>query len=152
MRDENSVLKPEWLLPLSRRVILFQSLHQLLSWALIVVATFLLVQMFFEFAGGPEVPALVLLLAIACGALQSLVFALPGAMTVSSIADSRIQMGIEGCGYVLWQEDASAAVYRQKLPAWLRWDESNVIVKKSGADISIQGPYYLLKRIGRQLS
>lgn len=139
--------------PFWRYLLLFQSWSQLGSWLVMVLAVTL--PMHALMIGLKEAPPLVALLCgTALGSLGSVCMVLPvqfsvapaGAASMRSLLDT-----LERLGYVQERRSGASAVYLQKLPRVLRWNEGALRIAQHRGTIVVSGPRSIVGRMRKAL-
>ncbi|WP_147952382.1 hypothetical protein [Massilia sp. YMA4] len=139
--------------PVWRYLILFQSWSQLFSWAGVMGASLSLVALVIWLLGDPRlIPE-----TIACGLLGgtwSLLFATKAQFSIRGPATSEkaeIERILTDCLYIEQKPVGQEKRFGQKLPALLRWGDSDVtIVVRSGA-LVCTGPQLVIRRLRSML-
>ncbi|NHZ93557.1 hypothetical protein F2P45_31825 [Massilia sp. CCM 8733] len=135
--------------PLWRYLLLFQSWSQLGSWLLIVLASTLPMHaLLMGQKGAPPLAAL--LCGTSLGSLVSVCMVLPvrfsvasaGAASMRSLLDTLARLGS-----VQDRRSGASAVYLQKLPRVLRWNEGAVRIAQHRGAIVVSGPRSIVGRM-----
>lgn len=141
--------KPVW-----RYLLLFQSWAQFSSWIVIASLTTLLMHNVLGTLDDRAIPFMGLFIGTMLGSLVSVFLALPAQCCVrpeSGKVMRALTESLEKMQYVEVRHDDGMTIYRQNLPRILRWDESNIIIHRSGDLITISGAWFIVARLRKAL-
>lgn len=141
--------QPAW-----RYFLLFQSWSQLQAWSVLIFATILIINGIIIFFGVKLLPLEGVLAGAIIGSLCSVFMVLPaefelGQCSIKLLA--LVKSEIESLGYVQRESENGLTVYQQKLPKIFRWEEGNVYVGKSGANVNVRGAFIIVLKVQRSL-
>ncbi|MES2016237.1 MAG: hypothetical protein V4484_07045 [Pseudomonadota bacterium] len=137
-----------------RYFLLFQSWSQLQSYLVILLCCTLAIQGLAYASKARIMPIGLLLAGMAVGGLAAVMAALRAQFTVTPASEDavrRLVTEVECARYVEQGAQGNAIIYRQNLPRWLRWNESNIAVARDGDRLVVSGPVAALKRIRAHL-
>ena len=144
-----------WKDPWTRRVLLFQSVPQMLSWLACVLAVYLVVVVIARLAHATTVNPRYFIVGF-LGTLPSLYGTLPCVFSVSGADRARIEEAVDRfarrMGYVGMPAGRGEKAYRSKLPRLLRWDENVIRLAADGSDIRIQAPKIVAARLRQAIA
>ncbi|SHG51092.1 hypothetical protein SAMN05428948_0794 [Massilia sp. CF038] len=133
--------------PVWRYALLFQSWSQFESWLITYALACITVFGFLGISGQPIKAVNLVLVAVATGTLVSVALALPVQFTVEAQQSNTINVLENQLQNMHYRELArydSTIFYQQKLPRFLRWDESAVSIQRDGNQTIITGPQFIL--------
>jgi hypothetical protein len=150
--QEMSMLRPR--VPLLRLLCLFQSHRQALSWFSTLAATLSIIYVVTYAFELKRMPLDMLAISVLIGASFSLIFALPFEFSVR-VRDNNMTFAlhevITGAGYQLDRIGSSGVPgevrFIQTGPNWLRWRESDVVLKSDLDWLRVSGPLLVLWRL-----
>lgn len=151
--DESVMVGPlRYVNPWWKRILLFQSLDQLVSYLLVLGIVFLGISFLFRIFFGEQ--SLGPYMGACLGALSVVWLVQPCSFFVrrnlnSGMINAVIEDRIRKYGYVVEEEfmNDSGAIYRHKLPRWLTWKENDVCVWRDLTTINVRGPRYVVRLI-----
>ncbi|WP_181259360.1 hypothetical protein [Pseudoduganella armeniaca] len=139
--------------PTWRYVVLFQSWRQFISWGGWMGGTLSVVAVLVWLVGDirliPQISASGLL-----GGAWSLLFATRAQLAVRGVVrseEAEVERVLHDCGYVEQTAVDQEKRFVQKLPAWLRWGESDVTIAVRGESLVCTGPQLVIRRMRRAL-
>ncbi len=144
-----------WKYPLARRLLLFQSLSQALSW-LACVALVLALVAAVNLLLGKDPVNLSCCIAAVVGSLPSLYAALPCVLDVDKGSPAQVMARLEPVarhlGYVMVEKpDAESGIFISRLPRVLRWHENRIIVRARSHGVCVEAPKLVARKISQHL-
>jgi hypothetical protein len=104
----------------------------------------------------PLAPLGYVLIPAALGGTSPLFAVLPGRLVIRSRAGANSSRTVEAAllrlGYVRAETAANGTRYRNSLPGWLHWKESEFSLAIHGDAITVSGPIYPLRVLRKSLS
>lgn len=148
-------LEIQWKYSLIRRMFLFQSLSQVLSWLGCLALVWIFIGCLSLLSGGGFINIRYFLIAL-LGSLPPLYMTMPCILYVDGGTPRRVAANLEPVlwrlGYVIsgmLREDGGRFI--SKLPRLLRWNENQIIVSSSARGVRIEAPKIVIGRIREKL-
>ncbi len=146
MQERLKMSEVVWKVPMWRRLLLFQSSAQMLSWLCFLVLCLLCVQGLYLAFAHQAMPVHVCV-AACLGTLPSLYAALPCVFVMDAGHWVRVAPGfpeavrVYGDVPASGDPDGAPLVYRHRLPRWARWEENAILIVPShGGSVTVQAP------------
>jgi hypothetical protein len=139
--------------PVWRYLVLFQSWNQLISWGALMGATMSVVALLIWLVGDVRLIPTTLMWGL-FGATWSLVLATKAQFSIRGAVISEkeeIEQMLNDCMYAEQKPMGQEKRFRQKLPTWLRWQDSDVTIVMRGGALVCTGPQLVIRRIRRAL-
>lgn len=152
--DASNISRLTFPQPAWRYLLLFQSWNQLQSWGCSVVAALVLISSLLTFLEPRFLTFEGMLVGAVLGSLCSVIMVLPTEFVVRPRSDhlfATLKSEVEALGHVLLDSRTDAAVYRQKMPRYWRWDEGNVTIERVGKGLVVRGPLVIVLKVRRSL-
>ncbi|WP_372387598.1 hypothetical protein [Xanthomonas axonopodis] len=145
-----------WSSSFIRRLALFQSLRQFISWAFCVIV-FYCILILIEYFSGVKLfkdwgifffPVVLSLYSVYCALpCRFYVFGLP-----LGEVKSRVDEVAGKSGYIIYRSENGKFSYRSKLPKWLSWQENSVCLVDEEGRICVESPRLIIRRLHSSLN
>ncbi|QBI13479.1 hypothetical protein [Xanthomonas oryzae] len=145
-----------WSVSFIRRLALFQSLRQFISWAFCVIAFYYILILVESVIGVKLFKGWGIFIFPVVFSLYSVYCALPCRFYVFgaplSEVKSRVDEVVVKSGYIISSSVDGKLSYRSKLPKWLSWSENSVYLIDEEGKICVESPRLIIRRLHSSIS